>query len=112
MKKILVVQAEHLLGAAIVSLLCGEYDLTVMGCMADTAAELIEKINHLHPDVIIMEQTHHFTEAIHLLAPQYCFKLRLMMVSTDHNWVQLDNKQQILITKPADLANIIRYDQG
>jgi DNA-binding NarL/FixJ family response regulator len=110
-KNILVVQAEQLLGAAIVSLLYGEYDLNVMGCMADTAAELIEKINHLHPDVVIIEQAHHFTEAIHLLSPQHWFKSRLMMVSNDHNWVQLDDKEQILLTKRADLANIIRYDQ-
>jgi len=110
-KKILVVQTEQLLGAAIVSLLYSEGDLNVMGCMADTAAELIEKIYHLHPDVLIVDQADHFMEEIHYLFASDHFKFHLLIVSRDHNWVQIDNKQQILLTQRTDLANIIRHGQ-
>ena len=95
-KKILVVQAEQLLGAAIISLLSTECDLNLMGCMADTNAELIERIIHLHPDVLIMAQADQFIEAIHLLLASPGFKLCLIWISIDHNWVHIDNKKQIL----------------
>lgn len=111
MKKILVVQAEQLLGAAIISLLSNECDLNLMGCMADTNAELIERIIHLHPDVLIMAQADQFVAVIHQLLAAHHFKARLMTVSTEHNWVDIDNKRQILITARGDLAAIIRHGQ-
>ncbi|MCX6045654.1 MAG: hypothetical protein NT075_11130 [Chloroflexi bacterium] len=112
MKKILVAQAARLLGAAILSLLYHECDLNVIGCMADTATELIEEIERLHPDVVIIDQASHFTEAIHLLPAPYYFKLRLLMVSTENDLVNIDREESILISECADLAHIIRYGQS
>lgn len=110
-KKILVVEAEQLLGASIVSLLSSESDLNVFGCTPDTPAELVDKIIRLQPNVVIIDHATHFIPLIHLLSAQHCCHFRLMLVSIDHDWVDIDNKQQILITKRADLANIIRHGQ-
>lgn len=111
MQKIIVVESERLLGAAIISLLYSEDDLDVLGLTPITTSDLIDTIVHLQPDVVIIDQASRFIDAIRLLLAHHCSTLRLIVVNANDNWVSIVHRQRVLITKRGDLASIIHNGQ-
>ena len=112
MRKVLVVEPEQLLGAALVSLLASEDGLHVLSFTPDTVTELIEKIAQLQLDAVIINRASHFVSAIRLLPAHHASELCLMTVGADDNWVNIEHSQRVLITKRSDLANIIHCSLG
>ncbi len=105
MQKIIVVESERLLGAAIISLLQRERNLYIMGLAPNTTSALIEKINHIQPDVVIVDLTSHFADVLQRLPVRASF--RLILINIEDNWVFIDNKHRVLIKKPIDLARLV-----
>ena len=106
------VEPEQLLGAAVMSLLSREDGLQVLSFTPDTVAELIEKIAQLQLDAVIIDQASHFISAIRLLSAHHSSRLCLMTVNANNNWVNIEHRQRVLITKPSDLANLIHCNLG
>jgi DNA-binding NarL/FixJ family response regulator len=111
-RKILVVEPERLLCAAIVSLLSSEAGLYVIGFTPVTAAVLIEKIAQLHPDVVIIDQASRFIDAIRLVPRQHCAESCLLVVNLYDNWVDILHQQRVLMTRRADLITLIWRHPG
>lgn len=114
MQKILIVHDEQLLSAAIVTLLCAESDLDVYNFPADRTTKLVEKIGQICPDVVILGHTPLLAEYIQSLLPVLggCPDLRLIVISANHNWLNIYSTHQINVRRPSDLINAIRCSQG
>lgn len=111
MQKIIVVESERLLGAAIISLLQRERNVYVMGLTPNTTSSLIDKINHIQPDVVIVDLTSHFVDVIQRLPSCTRANLRLILINTEDNWVFIDNKHRVLIKKYTDLVKLVCLNQ-
>lgn len=112
MPKILVIDPERLLGAALTCLLYQERNLVVLGFTPDTTSALVNQIHHIRPDVVLVDLASHFADALQRL-PIYSYTgLHLISVSTEDNWVIIDDKQRVLITKRTDLAELVQNQPG
>lgn len=111
MRRVLVVESEQLLGKAILCLLAAEADFDVFGFSSNTYAALIAQIHHIHPDVVIVDLASRFVDVIQRLP--FCARasLCLILVNTEDNWVIIDNKSRVLLTKAADLVRIVHGGQ-
>lgn len=108
MQRVLIVENERLLGAAIEHLLTSEVDLKVMGLAQADEPVLLEEIKLSQPDVVIMDQTTFLTDPMKLLAHLRDFpRLRVIVVSANDNIVQIFDKQLVLVTQTADLASLL-----
>lgn len=107
MQKIIVVESERLLGAAIISLLQREPNVYIMGLALNTTSALIDKINHIQPDVVIVDRTSHFVDVLQRLPLCNHTNFRLLLVNTEDNWVFINNKHRVLLKKYSDLARLI-----
>ncbi|MFN8456772.1 MAG: hypothetical protein U0401_19250 [Anaerolineae bacterium] len=107
--QVLIVENKLLLGGGIERLLAGESHLNIVGITPSDETSLIDMINHLQPDVIILDQATPLTNSVRLLT---CLKdyprVRLVGVSADDNLVQVHDKQQIQVSEATDLAAIIQ----
>ena len=108
-KKVLVWATDLLLGAGVEFLLANEADLKVIGIAAEGETGLLKAIERHQPWVAILDEDDFPKDDIiwGLLLTDYP-DLRLILVSTEHNYVQIYQKRDLLLKKASDLAEIIR----
>lgn len=108
-QRVLIVENESLLGAALEHLLTGIAEFQVVGIKAPDEETLIEAIKHIQADVLI------FDEADLLKAPprfwaeilNYPYS-RAVVINANNNHIQVYHKQEVVITQTVDLINLIR----
>lgn len=107
--KILVINEQQLLGAAIINLLRTEPSWEATGFTPECVADLIAKVQEVQPDIIILDQVTLWPDVVcQLLSqPQNFHNFSLMTISTDSNWISVYNSQLLLIKQPNDLATIV-----
>ena len=111
MQRVLIVEDGCLLSAGIQSLLSLERNLDVVSVSPRCQAELIQGIKRVQPDVVVLDElTHLVTPASLLALVNTAPHLRVVVVSANDNRVRIYGKQQALITRAADLVNIIHSD--
>ena len=111
MRRVLVVESEQLLGKAILCLLAAQEDFDLFGFTPNTRAALIAKINHIHPDVVVVDLASRFAHGLQHLPIYTRTNLCLILVNTEDNWVIIDNKYRVLLTKSADFVRLVHGDQ-
>ncbi len=106
---VLIIDNELLLGASIERLLSAEARLYVIGVTSPDEATLLGIIKHLQPDIVIMDETYFLSLGLRLLIELLDYpQLRLITLSADNNRVQMYYKEQVCITRVADLVHFIR----
>ncbi len=108
-QRVLIVENELLLGAAIESLLTREVDLDLVGLASSNEADLSKAIGRSRPQVVILDEATYPSNSLKLLNffrkhPE----LRLVLVNATNSLVHIYDKRNISINNPDDLAEAIR----
>jgi len=107
-RRVLVATKEMLLGAGIESLLIGQKELDFIGIISNSNIELINKINRLKPEVVILDENMYLVNAKELMACMEKWpEMRLVVVSTNENRMQVYNKRQFQVTQSMDLVEMM-----
>jgi hypothetical protein len=83
-------------------------DLNVIQSPAQDAFSICEAANQCRPDVIVFDrQTSEANQRAisHLLIVQP--RLQIIVISAETNWMQVFRKEDILMSEPLDLLNLI-----
>lgn len=109
MKRILVILNDPLLAIGVENLLTRETDLTVQSAASCDGKALVHQVENFQPEVIIFDENHPIDQLpVMLNLLKDCPELRFMVVGVNDNRVHIYNKQEILITRGADLVEAIR----
>jgi len=109
MKRVLVVNGETILVAAIESLLAREKDLCVLTTPDLTDAEGLREISEFSPQVIILDETILSGSIAHILDLLFALpELLIMVIQLESNQVQLYEKRMLKVSRGADLTEAIR----
>jgi chemotaxis response regulator CheB len=83
--------------------------LCVVGATSLDGTTLLDIIKHLQPDTVILDETYLLTLSLERLIELLAYpQLRVITVSADDDRVQMCYKQQLRITRVADLVHLIR----
>ena len=107
-QRVLIVENQLLLGAALQDLLTGEAELDVVGISPRDQVELVREIRRIRPDVVLLDENSCLTKPAKLLAFLEDYpRLRLLLVNADDHLVRIYSKQEILVEHVPQLVNII-----
>ena len=107
-QRVLIVENQLLLGAALQDLLTGEAELDVVGISPRDQVELVREIRRIRPDVVLLDENSCLTKPAKLLAFLENYpRLRLLLVNADDHLVRIYSKQEILVEHVPQLVNII-----
>ncbi len=109
MQSVLIIENQMLLGAGVQILLAGEADLEVIGISPSSQERLAQEVSRLRPDVIVLDETSRLagpTKLLSLLKDSP--KLRIVVISANHNLVRIYNKRETQLRRATDLFDILR----
>jgi DNA-binding NarL/FixJ family response regulator len=113
LKRVLVVQGDHLLSDGIANLLTRESDFSVINTPFTSGAALIDQIEKIQPSVLILEENNGFGEVSPLFRLlKNTHEFRLIIIDEWKNLIHIYEKQEIPIAKSADLIAAIRRKQS
>jgi chemotaxis response regulator CheB len=110
--KVLIVNDDRLLGAAIASLLNKESDMELLGVTPTSTPELIATTRKLRPNIIILDNLHPASKHIPqlLTAAADISDLCVIVVNADQNLLTVFSVHQHLVEQWTDLVNVIRAE--
>jgi len=107
-KCLLACENEFLLGAIIEDILNKDSSLKLTAIIGISDAEVIEALESQHPDVIIYchKTRDDFSSNITYINNKFP-ELLMITITPDDNYMQLNGKQEILVTQSSDLLSVI-----
>ena len=107
---VLAITKDSLLGFALTNLInASECGLVVIESDAQTLEELIQEINGNEADVILLEKSSSFAGEAALTKLLMLYpKLLVIIVNEENNWLQIYRREDVLMTSPADLMDVIQ----
>jgi DNA-binding NarL/FixJ family response regulator len=107
-KRILIVGDKLLLGAGVEYLLSREDGLDLVGIDPCDELTLGEIIEHVQPQVVVVDEAMSQANSLDLLSLlKKPLNFKLMVVSADSDLIEVYERQQFLVTQPADLIHIM-----
>lgn len=109
MKKVIVLLSESLIGKGVESILSREKDLSVTSTSFIDDATLNQQIERDQPDVVILDERLEIADLscmVGLLKENP--ELRVIVVEEQQNLIHVYQKQEIIVTRVADLIDTIR----
>ena len=105
---LLACEDEFLLGAIIEDILNKDSSLKLTAIIGISDAEVIEALESQHPDVIIYchKTRDDFSSNITYINNKFP-ELLMITITPDDNYMQLNGKQEILVTQSTDLLTVI-----
>jgi len=105
---LLACENEFLLGAIIEDILNKDSSLKLTAIIGISDAEVIEALESQHPDVIIYchKTRDDFSSNITYINSKFP-ELLMITITPDDNYMQLNGKQEILVTQSTDLLTVI-----
>ncbi len=99
---------DRALGSIIVN---GSPEIKVVTSKAKTLAELVVEISDLDVDVVIVGESMPMAAKDALVSLLMSFtELRVVVVSEDTNWLHIFHKKDSLMTRQADLLDVLYFD--
>lgn len=109
--RVLVVENHSIMGAGVETLLSNTGHLQVAGSAPNNELELLECVWQFTPDVIILNKQSQVTDPIRLLSLLKNYgSLRLIVVSTEDNTMEVYEKRCVTARKQDDLTTAVRYN--
>jgi DNA-binding NarL/FixJ family response regulator len=107
-KRVLLVESGRFIGGVIHSLFSGFEHTEVITASPANGRELLKAIEEQHPNVIVLDDTLQ-AEYLHNLLRylQVSADLRVLVLNTNSNSVQIYQKQEVEVLRPADLLMIL-----
>ena len=107
MRRVLVIENQQLLGAAIEILLRREVDLQVVGATPENEGALLQAVRCSHADVIVLDEF--TTDSTRLLALlEHHPGLRIVLVSALDGLVHTYEARQAMVTQATELVALIK----
>ena len=108
-RRVLIVENNSVLGAALESALTREAELTLSGIVPNSQGELLAEIGALQPDVIIMHQNYVLANQVELrtlldVNPHLC----LIVLSENESTAHIYTRWESQIRRTTDLVEVIR----
>jgi chemotaxis response regulator CheB len=92
-------------------ILNGDPEIKVITSAARTLAELIVEISDLTVDIVILGESIPLAAKDSLVSLLMSFtELRVVVVSEDTNWLHIFHKKDSLMTRQADLMDVLNFD--
>jgi hypothetical protein len=92
-------------------ILNGDPEIKVITSAARTLAELIVEISDLTVDIVILGESTPLAAKDSLVSLLMSFtELRVVVVSEDTNWLHIFHKKDSLMTRQADLMDVLYFD--
>ena len=112
LKRVLVIQSEHLLGAGIHHLLNREMDLHVFNATCDNPGTLLAQIKDIQPAVLVVDENAHLTDhpTFFSLLSGYP-DLRVILIDERNNRMQIFKTKEVVIEHSTDLLLAIREEE-
>ena len=109
MKRVLVVQGEHLLSDGISSLLVREGDLDVVNTTYVNGAALFEQMQQEKPSILILEENNGLGEISSIVKLlKDCQVFRMIIIDDQKNLIHIYEKKELAVARSADLITAIR----
>jgi DNA-binding NarL/FixJ family response regulator len=107
---VLAITKDSLLGFALTNLInASENGLVVIESNAQTLEEFIKEINDNEADVILLEKSSPFAGEAALTKLLMLYpKLLVVIVNEENNWLNIYRREDLLMTSPTDLMNVIQ----
>jgi chemotaxis response regulator CheB len=111
-KRVLVIQSQHLLAAGILSLLNGEMDLHVFDATSSDEITLLEEIKRVDPAVLVLVDSSKFTDHVSFFSlldsrPD----LRVIVIEERKNRMYIYERQALEVRRALDLIAAIRREE-
>jgi DNA-binding NarL/FixJ family response regulator len=111
LKRILVIQSNHLLAAGILNLLNREMDLIVHDSSCDDEVSLLERIKDIKPAVLVMDESSHLTDHISFFSNLNDYPdLRVIVIAERKNLMHILEIQKLEVMRATDLITAIRRE--
>lgn len=110
MKRVLVFNTDLPLAAGVESLLVGEGDFLVKSVIMDEGKDLSSELESFRPEVVIFDGNLHLSGLYNLVLILKSFpRVRIIVLVTEGNIIQILDKQEVVVTHAKDLAEAVRY---
>lgn len=107
-KRVLLVKSGRFIGGVIEHLFANCAQLEVVEAAPSSSQDLLKTVSERSPDVVVLDDTLQASYLVHLLRfMRQSQGLRVVVVSTDSNQVEVYDKAQIDVRKTADFLSII-----
>jgi chemotaxis response regulator CheB len=107
-KRVLLIESGQFIGGVIHSLFAHQDDLRVTEAAPANTRELLRAVRKTKPEIIVMDDTvcvHYLPILLRYM--QNCSGVRVVVMNTDRNQVELYEKQQIRFQQTADFFAIL-----
>lgn len=112
MKRVVVIQSQHLLAAGILSLLNGEMDLHVFDATSSDEINLLEEIKKVSPAVLVMVNSSKFIDYVSLFSfLDNCPGLRVIVIDERKNRMHIYERHALEVRRSLDLFTAIRTEE-
>ena len=106
---VLVCQVELVFGHSVFNLLAPYPEFELIKSSSRSEGELLEEIETCNPEVIILlENSDLACSSIFSKLTTINPKLRIVIINADDNWVHVYQRQDVLLTCPSQLVEVIR----
>jgi hypothetical protein len=106
---VLVCQVELVFGHSVFNLLAPYPEFELIKSSSRSEAELLEEIEACNAEVIILlENSDMACSSIFSKLTSINHNLRIVIINADDNWVHVYQRQDVLLTCPAQLVEVIR----
>jgi len=114
-ERVLIVQAQSLLLESIVGLLeageNGKFD--VVSTLANNLPDLVQEVGKLEPGTIVIDEATCFSTPADLIAALLnTVRIRLIVLNTETNRMDIYDKSEFVISHPSDFIEALNYEQG
>lgn len=109
---LLAIPDNTLLDRALASIIVGgSPEVKVVTSGAKNLNELVSEISDMHIDIVIMAESMPLAAKDILLSVLMSFtELRIVVVSEDTNWLHIFHKKDQLMSRQADLLDVLYFD--
>ena len=109
---VLVCQVELVFGHSVFNLLAPYPEFKLIKSSSQSEGELSAEIETCNPEVIILlENSNLACSNIFARLTAINPKLRIVIINENDNWVHVYQRQDVLLTYPSQLVEIIRYKE-
>jgi DNA-binding NarL/FixJ family response regulator len=109
LRRILLVQSDTVLAAGVESLLRKEPGFCIRTCAVSDESLLESEIRHLHPDVVLMDNSLRLDNQSMWVAIFKDFPmLQILVLDVSSDQLQIYQKKDVILTSVSELIDIIR----
>ncbi len=111
MKRVLVIQGQHLLAAGVLNVLSSDQDLHVFDAASSDEITLLEEIKKVDPEVLVLVNNSKYSDCVSLFSLlASCYGLRVIIIEERNNQMYIYERQALEVRSSLDLIAAIQRE--